>query len=183
MGHLGARVSALLDGQLTPAEAEQAWAHVHACHVCRDQVEREGWVKAQLAGLSGGPDAVPDHLVGSLRSLTPGERYAADARASARELGGRTGQGRRAVAVVGGGAAGAAMLGVLALGLAPASTTDRRPPANTGVSQPSSSTTPTPAPVSVTQSSTGSATPSGATPSGSATPSTRFRQIPVVAPR
>lgn len=181
MGHLGSRVSALLDGQLPPAEAEQAWAHVYACHVCRDRVEREGWIKAQLAGLSGGPGAVPDHLVGSLRSLTPGERYAADAGASGRELDGRSGHGRRAVAMVGGGAAGAAMLGVLALGLAPASTSDRRPPAN--ISQPSSSSTPTPVPVAVTPSSTGSTTPSGATPSGSTTPSNRWRPIPVVAPQ
>ncbi len=59
MGHLGSRVSALLDGQLPAAEAERAWAHVHACHACRDQVEREGWVKTQLAGLSFGRDAAP----------------------------------------------------------------------------------------------------------------------------
>ena len=54
IGHLGSRVSALLDGQLSPAEAERAWAHVHACHACRDLVEREGWVKTRLAGLSFG---------------------------------------------------------------------------------------------------------------------------------
>src|SRR4051812_1640158 len=41
-GHLGDRVSALLDGQLTPAEEERAWSHVHDCHQCRDLVEREG---------------------------------------------------------------------------------------------------------------------------------------------
>ena len=52
IGHLGDRVSALLDGQMTPAEEERAWAHVHACHQCRDLVEREGWVKTRLAGLS-----------------------------------------------------------------------------------------------------------------------------------
>ena len=48
------RVSALLDGQLSGEEAERAWAHVHACHACRDLVEREGWVKTRLAGLSFG---------------------------------------------------------------------------------------------------------------------------------
>ena len=32
VGHLGTRVSALLDGQLSPEETERAWAHVHTCH-------------------------------------------------------------------------------------------------------------------------------------------------------
>ena len=52
MAHLGTRISALLDGQLPPEEAERAWEHVHTCHFCRDAVEREGWVKTRLAGLS-----------------------------------------------------------------------------------------------------------------------------------
>ena len=52
MGHLGSRVSALLDGQLSPADTERAWEHVHSCHACRDLVEREGWVKTRLAGLA-----------------------------------------------------------------------------------------------------------------------------------
>ena len=47
--HLGTRVSALLDGQLGEAETDRAWDHVHQCHVCRDLVEREGWVKTRLA--------------------------------------------------------------------------------------------------------------------------------------
>lgn len=124
IGHLGARVSALLDGQLSPAEAEEAWAHVYACHACRDLVEREGWVKTRLAGLSGGAGAASSDLKGSLLNLTPGERYLVEARGS--------GGVRRGVcvAVLGGGALGAAMAGVLALGLAPGSApvNDRRPP-------------------------------------------------------
>ena len=52
MGHLGSRTSALLDGQLPPDETERAWEHVHTCHACRDLVEREGWIKTRLAGLS-----------------------------------------------------------------------------------------------------------------------------------
>ena len=64
IGHLGERVSALLDGQLSPADAEKAWAHVHACHFCRDLVEREGWIKTRLAGLSAAPDTTPDSLKG-----------------------------------------------------------------------------------------------------------------------
>ena len=68
IGHLGDRVSALLDGQLSPAEEERAWAHVHACHQCRDLVEREGWVKTRLAGLSFEASVAPLSLKGSLVS-------------------------------------------------------------------------------------------------------------------
>jgi len=126
MGHLGARVSALLDGQLSQSEADDAWAHVYACHACRDLVEREGWVKTRLAGLSGGDGAASPDLKGSLLNLTPGERFLVESR--------RTGGVRRGVgmAVLGGGALGAAMVGVLALGFSPGSgpASDRRPPAS-----------------------------------------------------
>ena len=126
IGHLGARVSALLDGQLSQAESEEAWAHVYACHACRDVVEREGWVKTRLAGLSGGVGSASPDLKGSLLSLTPGERFLMEAR---NRGGVRRGIG---VAVLGGGALGAAMVGVLALGFAPGSqpSNDRRPPAS-----------------------------------------------------
>ncbi|MDZ5623633.1 anti-sigma factor family protein [Nocardioides bizhenqiangii] len=119
-------MSALLDGQLSQAEAEEAWAHVYACHACRDLVEREGWVKTRLAGLCGDPGAASPDLKGSLLTLTPGERFLIDAR--------RSGGVRRGVgmAVLGGGALGAAMVGVLVLGFSPGSgpTNDRRPPAS-----------------------------------------------------
>lgn len=123
IGHLGNRVSALLDGQLSAQEAEEAWAHVYSCHACRDLVEREGWVKTRLAGLSCDPGAAPVDLKGSLLSVTPGEQFLVAPRAP----GARRGVG---VAVLGGGAIGAAMLGVLALGTAPASSppAERRPP-------------------------------------------------------
>ena len=67
-GHLGTRVSALLDGQLSAEDEERAWDHVHLCHLCRDQVEREGWVKTRLAGLSFevAAPSTPDWLKGSL---------------------------------------------------------------------------------------------------------------------
>ncbi len=48
-GHLGPEVSALVDGQLRPAQAERAWEHVLACGDCRSAVERETWVKNQLS--------------------------------------------------------------------------------------------------------------------------------------
>lgn len=39
--HLGSRVSALVDGQLTPDAAERALAHAAACPRCRDALEHE----------------------------------------------------------------------------------------------------------------------------------------------
>lgn len=69
LGHIGHKVSALLDGQLSPSESERAWAHVHLCPPCRDLVEREGRLKQTLAQL-GHPDrgTAPDRLKGALVS-------------------------------------------------------------------------------------------------------------------
>lgn len=134
IGHLGSRVSALLDGQLPPEETERAWEHVHACHACRDLVEREGWVKTRLAGLSHGSAGAPEHLKGSLlggpsRMVPPGEAYLALAQ---REVAGTGHRSRRTAGLVaiGGGALGAAVMGVVALGVAPADapSIDRRAP-------------------------------------------------------
>ncbi len=123
IGHLGSRVSALLDGQLPPEEAERAWAHVHQCHACRDLVEREGWVKTRLAGLSFGGTEAPDHLKGSLLGsphLPPA--FAVLGARPRRNIG---------MVAIGGGAVGAAVVGVLALGVAsPDGPVDRRPPVN-----------------------------------------------------
>ena len=129
IGHLGSRVSALLDGQLPPDEAERAWAHVHSCHFCRDQVEREGWVKTRLAGLSFGAANAPAHLKGSLRggpvSLPPGDAYLALARHADQRPRRNAG-----LVALGGGALGAAVMGFLDLGVAPADapSMDRRAP-------------------------------------------------------
>jgi hypothetical protein len=138
-GHLGTRVSALLDGQLSVEDEERAWDHVHVCHLCRDLVEREGWVKTRLAGLTwGSPAEVPGHLRGSLMGapdLTPGEAYLADT--------GRDQRARRAGFVaLGSGAAGAAVMGVLVLGGAPADIPgpERRAP-STSVNSPSAPAT------------------------------------------
>ncbi|MBZ5740112.1 zf-HC2 domain-containing protein [Nocardioides mangrovi] len=148
IGHLGNRVSALLDGQMSAEESERAWAHVHTCHACRDLVEREGWVKTRLAGLAfqGPPPAAPAGLKGSLMgacsggsALTPGESYLAISHTTPR---------RRSVGLaVGGGAVGAAVMGVLALGAAPADapTIDRRAPV-TSITQPTVSQTAAPTP-------------------------------------
>jgi len=126
-GHLGNRVSDLLDGQLERGEEDRAWQHVHACHHCRDIVEREGWVKTRLAGLSFGgtpaSDRLKDALMGAQAGLTPGDALLA--------LGAKPRRG--SLVAIGGGAAGAAVLGVLALGAAPANAPaiDRRAPVTT----------------------------------------------------
>jgi len=126
MGHLGSRTSALLDGQLSAEESERAWEHVHACHACRDRVEREGWVKSRLAGLSFDVAAPPTpawlkgSLMGAPAAGPPGEAYLALG-----GLGGRLGSDdehrRRGLGLaLGGGAVGAAVMGVMILGVAPA---------------------------------------------------------------
>jgi len=131
-GHLGPRVSALLDGQLPHGEAERAWQHVHTCHTCRDLVEREGWIKTRLSGLSRDAGPAPDRLKGSLLGMPPGDFFLAmvaqpgsidPAHRQRRNLG---------IAAIGGGAVGAAVMGVLALGAAPADapTIDRRTPSS-----------------------------------------------------
>lgn len=136
IGHLGSRVSALLDGQLSAEDTERAWAHVHTCHQCRDLVEREGWVKTRLAGLSWAGAGAPDHLKGSLlggsplpplpRPITaPADLFLEDPHHHA-------GGSRRAagLAAIGGSAVGAAVMGVLVLGVGPAQapTMDQRVP-------------------------------------------------------
>jgi len=134
VGHVGSRVSALVDGQLPLAENERLWAHVHRCPGCRAAVEREGWVKRQLLGLAASSPPPSYGLRGALAHpgavppvapLDPGSR-------------------RRLVVGVaaGAGSIGAAMVGVIALSVpADAPTQDRRTP-TVSVNQPS------PAPVS-----------------------------------
>jgi hypothetical protein len=118
IGHLGTRVSALLDGQLSPADEERAWEHVHSCHQCRDAVEREGWVKTRLATMQYAGSPAPSSLKGSLlvRGLVGGwdlpEHPALAGVAERRRHLGLTG--------IGSGALGAAVMGVLALGASPA---------------------------------------------------------------
>ena len=130
MGHLGSRASALLDGQLSPEETERAWEHVHACHACRDLVEREGWIKTRLSGLSFevAAPSTPAGLKGSLIGAAafagpPGDAYL-EAGPDRRRAAG--------LAVIGGSAVGAAVMGVLVFGVGPASapspTIDRRAP-------------------------------------------------------
>jgi hypothetical protein len=132
MGHLGSRVSALLDGQLSAEETERAWAHVQTCHTCRDQVEREGWLKRRLAGLAFdvAAPAAPADLKGSLLGVGPGGPAG---RATAYSFAGQPRArmaGLAGIAALGGGAVGAAVVGAIVLGVAPADAPglDRTPP-------------------------------------------------------
>ncbi len=110
--HLGRRVSALLDGQLSPSETERAWQHVHLCHPCRDLVEREGRIKTQLAGLAGERNAAPSYLKGSLLG-----QISAMAPAFPEESAATLGhtQQRVTLALIGTGALSVVMLGAFAL--------------------------------------------------------------------
>ncbi|HEX4976708.1 MAG TPA: zf-HC2 domain-containing protein [Nocardioides sp.] len=130
-GHLGAAVSALLDGQLDEESAERAWAHVAGCVSCRRLVEREGWVKrrlAEMAAAAPGTPQPPSDLLGSLYDLEPvaaasTSRDHADARAAwaaVEEIERRDRPRRRAaLAAAGVGSVSAAVLGLSTLGAAP----------------------------------------------------------------
>jgi hypothetical protein len=118
IGHLGTRVSALLDGQLSSADEERAWEHVHSCHECRDAVEHEGWVKTRLATMQYAGSSAPSSLKGSLlvRGLVaawdhPEHPALAGVAERRRHLG---------LSGISSGAVGAAVMGVLALGASPA---------------------------------------------------------------
>lgn len=129
IGHLGSRVSSLLDGQLPAAEEDRAWEHVHLCPQCRDLVEREGWVKTQLAGLSFGSTDAPADLKGSLLGTEPEPGLAPIGGDQLLALSHRP-RHRSGLVALGGGAVGVAVVGVLALGAAPADVPnlDRRAP-------------------------------------------------------
>lgn len=140
IGHLGTRVSALLDGRLPPEEEERAWEHVHACHPCRDLVEREGWVKTRLACLNYDSATAPSALKHALLMGAPAGVSPMHDHVSHPVGHGRT----RHLAALGGGALGAAVVGMLALGAGPANAPqpDRRAPV-TSLVTPTPTATPT----------------------------------------
>lgn len=116
-GHLGTSASALVDGQLGPAEEERAWSHVLTCPSCRRLVEREGWVKRQVGSLSArGSLAPPPRLLGSL--------YAVDAWAAVDGIEHRSRRRRSLTVAVGGGAVGACVLGLVTFTGGPAGRTE-----------------------------------------------------------
>jgi anti-sigma factor RsiW len=72
MSHLGDRVSALVDGELSHAERDRALAHLADCARCRAEVESERQIKATIRAQV--HPALPAGLVASLQRLAePGE--------------------------------------------------------------------------------------------------------------
>jgi len=129
IGHVGSRVGALIDGQLPLYEAERLWSHVHGCQRCRARVEREGWVKMQLAGLaSTWPVSAPLGLRAGIAEGTPRQdqpQAAHGAPAAGRPM--TDHRGLVTVAVVGATSLGAAMVGVIAMSVVSEGPTDRGP--------------------------------------------------------
>lgn len=112
-GHIGSTASALVDGQLSPADEERAWKHVLGCPGCRRLVEHEGWVKQRLAGLAA-PTActTPPALMGAL--------YDVDAWSTVDAIERRSTRRRAATALVGAGSVGLAVVAVMAVTSPPA---------------------------------------------------------------
>ena len=72
MSHLGSRISALADGQLPPAAAERALAHVAGCPECAAELRAARAARAALS--SAAADVLPDaDLADRLLSLAPSE--------------------------------------------------------------------------------------------------------------
>jgi hypothetical protein len=117
-GHLGAQVAALVDGQLSPQDADRAWDHVLGCRTCRDAVERETWVKNRLSLMS--PTDPPPGLTGALTGLGGDDALVEDPVASAwatvGELERRHRVRRGGLVAVGAGSASLALIGIGALG-------------------------------------------------------------------
>lgn len=123
LGHLGAKVSDLLDDRLGEAEAASAWAHVDACPACQQLVETESWVKQTLGSLGhlcGDDHRAPDRLRGRLSDDALIASYADAAGWVNRPTPPDQRRHRWTLAAIGGGAVGAAVLGIVALGAAPA---------------------------------------------------------------
>lgn len=120
-GHLGAAVSALVDGQLEQDSEERAWAHVAVCPACRRAVEQEGWTKRQLHLVAGGEPSA--RLLGSLYDLdaslvpAPTPEHAVRESWAAVERLEQQGRGRRraGLAAIGVGSVSAAVLGLSTL--------------------------------------------------------------------
>jgi hypothetical protein len=103
---------------MSPADEERAWDHVHSCYQCRDAFEREGWVKTRLATMQLAGAAAPSHLKGTLLVRGVVDSLGLPEHPAFAGVAGR----RRHLGLggIGGGAVGAAVMGVLALGASPA---------------------------------------------------------------
>ena len=65
--HLGARLSALIDGELSPAERDRAHAHLVACAACRAEANTLRELKKTMRGLPDAPSG--DALTGRLLAI------------------------------------------------------------------------------------------------------------------
>lgn len=181
LGHLGSRVSDLLDDRLDDGAAADAWAHVDGCAVCQADVEKEAWVKNTLSCLGdlrqdrGASEKLRDRLTDDALLAS----YAEAATWSRPPTYAEQRRHRWTVAAIGGGAVSAAMLGVIALGAVPtqAPSADRRVPVtsiNFGTQRPTASAPSTPSAPSTTGTTApaqpGAAASDAAGPSASATP-------------
>ena len=70
-GHIGTKASALVDGQLSPAEEERAWSHVLTCPGCRRLSSTRAGPSASSARCSATPRPAgpPPQLLGSLYAV------------------------------------------------------------------------------------------------------------------
>jgi hypothetical protein len=122
--HLGAHVSALIDGQLDDATSERLWSHVAACVSCRRLVESESWLKRKLAVTTCAEPSA--RLLGSLHDLpmvaaswAVADQFESQHRA------------RRRTALIGAGSVSLALFGFAALsGVVPELRPDRGPTAS-----------------------------------------------------
>lgn len=71
MSHLGERLSALVDGELSHAERDRALSHLAACETCRFEAEMLRGLKRRLNGM-GAPQPSLDFM-GRLSALTGAE--------------------------------------------------------------------------------------------------------------
>ena len=106
-GHIGASVSALVDGQLSAEAEERAWSHVMSCPGCRRLVENEGWTKNRLRSTGATSGGVSESLIGAL--------YDVSAWAQVDEIERVTRRRRTSVALIGAGSVGVAVFGLVAL--------------------------------------------------------------------
>jgi anti-sigma factor RsiW len=65
MSHLGQRLSALIDGELSPEERDRVHAHLAACEACRAEARELRELKSTMRGLTDVPadDALNHRLV------------------------------------------------------------------------------------------------------------------------
>jgi hypothetical protein len=67
--HLGEDAGAFADGELSPAQMAWAWAHHRSCAWCRDAVDGQREVRAELSHLSG--PHIPPQALAALYELVP----------------------------------------------------------------------------------------------------------------